>query len=131
MANLGTYIGDFNAVGTLISGRRLHATDLVWRLRTDEGGLFTDRTYGYNLQNLLNETIEPERLPAIANRIELECMKDERTKSASARLSLEAIGGTVAKQRLRVEVDIEGDEGPFKLVINVTSDDFTHELWEH
>lgn len=126
MANLGTDTGDFNTKGTLISGRRLHATDLAWRFRTPEGSLETDRFYGYDLAQHLNDTLEPERLPAIANRCELECLKDERTLSASVHLALEKIEGV--KMRLRMIVDISDAAGPFRFVVSVTSDDFTLEI---
>ncbi len=126
MAHLGTDLGDFDAVGSLLSGRALLALDISWRFRTPEGSLFTDRGYGYDLRQFLNESVTEAQLGAIAGRCELEALKDDRVTAARATLALEAIDGT--KRRLRLVLDLQDGDGPFKLVISVWSDGFTVEV---
>jgi len=126
MAHLGTDLGDFDAVGSLLSGRALLALDISWRFRTPEGSLFTDRGYGYDLRQFLNESVAEAQLGAIAGRCELEALKDDRVVAARATLELEAIDGT--KRRLRLVLDLQDGDGPFKLVISVWNDGFTVEV---
>lgn len=126
MANLGTDLGNFDAVGTTVSGRELLVLDLCWRLRTDEGSLWTDRSYGYRLAQHLNDTLDATRLPAIASRAASELLKDERVRAASVACSLETITGI--KQRLRAACTVTDADGPFRFVAAVTSDTFTLEL---
>lgn len=128
MANLGTDLGDLGAVETEITGSELLVTDLCWRLRTPEGTLFTDPSYGYDLAQHLNDALDAARLPAIATRIQLEFLKDDRVRQASAACSLETIDAT--KQTLRVTCDVTDAAGPFRFIVSVTSDSFTLEsLW--
>jgi len=129
MAYLGTDLGDFDAVGTLISGRELLAKDIAWRFLTPEGDLFTDRSYGYDLHQFLNEAVTEEQLGAIAGRCELEALKDDRVAAARAALALEMIDGTT--RRLRLVLDLQDGDGPFKLVISVWNDGFTVEVLTH
>ena len=128
MANLGTDLGDFGPVEVEITGRELLVADLCWRLRTPEGTLFTDRSYGYALAQYLNDSLDAARLPAIATRIQLEFLKDDRVRQANAACELEHIDAT--KRRLRVTCDVTDADGPFRFIVAVTSDSFTLEsLW--
>ncbi len=126
MANLGTDIGTFGALDVDISGRELLATDIAWRFVTDEASLFTDRKYGYNLRQFLNDVISPERLVAIQGRCAIEALKDDRVKKAIAQVALTNLDGT--KRKLSVTVNLEDGEGPFQFIVAVTSDKFTVDL---
>lgn len=126
MANLGTDIGTFGPLEVELTGRELLATDIAWRFVTDEGSLFTDRKYGYNLRQFLNEPISPERLVAIQGRCEIEALKDDRVRKVRADVALTNLDGT--KRKLSLALNLEDGEGPFKFIVAVTSDKFTVEL---
>lgn len=121
-ANLGTDLGDFAAVETLVTGRELLALDISWRFQTPEGSLFTDPGYGYDLAQHLSDTMGAHELPAIAARCELECTKDDRVRAARCTLTLEDLDGT--KRLLRLVTDLTDADGTFRFIISVTSDGF-------
>lgn len=109
-------ISDIDPAFTLVSGPTAVAQALARRLITPRGGLHYAGTYGYDLRQHLNGSLEPGDEFVIASAIEAQCAQDERVFSASATVAFESLTET-----LRVSIVAQLDEGPFELVLRVSA----------
>jgi phage baseplate assembly protein W len=119
MADFGVDIfsvDDLDGGFELVTGTKALGQAIARRLGTPRGGLFYDRTYGYDLRAFLNADLDDVDIFAIAAATEAECERDERVQRATATVSL-----NTSTQRLRVAVELETAVGPFKLVLDVSS----------
>jgi phage baseplate assembly protein W len=106
---------DIDATGALVSGVLAVAQAVARRLLTPRGSLLGDPNYGLDIRYFLGEGLGQAEVYALERAVAAEAEKDERVLSARATASLDAEG------TLTIEVDIESDEGPFGLVLNVGS----------
>lgn len=124
MADFGTDISavdDLDRDFTLVSGETTLAQALARRLQTPRGGLFYDPDYGYDVRELLLESLTAARISQAQAAISAECVKDERVVTATAAITFNA-----AEESLTIEVEIETADGTFDLVLSV--DNVTVEL---
>lgn len=99
-----------------VSGIRLLSEALVRRLTTPRGSVIDDPNYGFDLQSLLNDDLNPNSLGPITASIQNECLKDERVYAANAFVALVPNTGV-----LNVVLTITTASGPFKLVLAVSA----------
>lgn len=109
-------VEDLDPAFGLVSGNKAVAQALLRRFSTPRGGLFYDRTYGYDLRAFCNADLHAHELFAIAASVEAEAERDERVSSARADVTFDAPTG-----RLRVSLRVVGSEGPFALVLDVSA----------
>ncbi len=123
MTDFGTDIStypDLDPSFALISGQRAVAECVARMLQTPRGSLTYAPERGYDVRALLGESITDSRLAQIKRGIEQEAMRDERVGSASASLTY-----TFASQALTVSLALDTADGPFALVLGVTSASLT------
>jgi hypothetical protein len=103
---LGTDIallGDLNPVWGLVSGFTNLGYALARRLNAVLGSLFSDLGYGFDLNDLVNQSLLPSDIGRISQAISGQCLLDERVQTCRAALSLDnrtstlsiAISGTI------------------------------------
>lgn len=109
-------VDDLDPTFALVRGSTAVAQALARRFITARGGLHYDGTYGYDLRNHLNASLDAGDEFLIASAVEAQCEQDERVRSASARVTYVA-----ATETLRVAIVAEGDAGPFELVLGVSA----------
>jgi phage baseplate assembly protein W len=98
----------------LIGGLPNVGQALLHRLSTPRGSLPYDANYGYDVRELLNETMTPTRQAQAQVAIAGECRKDERVQACNVALNLT---GTT----LTLYINITTAAGPFRLVLAVTA----------
>lgn len=116
-SSLGTDIScidDFDAGMSLVSGTVMLGQALLRRLTTPAGGLWYDAEYGYDVRELVESSHDRASLARAEARIVAQCRLDERVDAVRARLAL-------VQDSLRLELDVECAEGPFRLVCDVTT----------
>lgn len=91
------------------------AEAIARRLITPRGGLFYDPSYGLDLRQYLGEALTDEVRYEIETLTAAECEKDERVLSATATL----IDGPPQARSLRVALELETADGPFRLILRV------------
>jgi hypothetical protein len=104
--------GDLDPGFGLVTSFALLGQDLLHRFQTDEGSLWYDTSYGYNLLVLLGEKVDAAMLFRAATRVAHEAEKDERVLRASAVVTYNA--GTFT-----VTVSVTTADGPFTYVLQV------------
>lgn len=109
-------VEDLDPAFELVTGPRAVAQAIARRLMTPRGGLFYAGSYGYDLRQHLNGTIEPGDEFVIAQAIEAQAEQDERVRGASVTVSHEGL-----TELLRVRIVLVLDEGPFDLVLGVSA----------
>lgn len=100
----------------LHSGPRLMADVLARRLTTRKGTLSFYPSYGIDLRDYLNESVDDAILFAIKSEVEAECEQDERVLEAEARVLYDS-----DNQALSVSVTGSSAEGPFSLILRITA----------
>ena len=110
------------------SGNRAVANSLIRRLQNRTGYLAAIAPgyapeAGFDLRALLNAGLSAAGLAAARSRIAQEALADERVLTAEVEATLDQ--GT-----LTVEIAMSSADGPFRLVIAVTSDEFTAAYFE-
>mgnify|MGYP006921332426 CR=1 FL=1 len=114
--NLGVDVNavdDLDPLFTPVSGRLAHAQAIARRLGTQRGTLAhigESSDYGYDLRELLNEDTGARATFEIASNVEREALKDERTQSARAIV-------TLVSGRMTVLLDLFDADGPFTLTL--------------
>lgn len=108
----------------VVGGRDGLLEALARRLSTRSGGLWYDRTYGYDLRRFIGSTVS-ERV--IARAVETECLKDERVQNVRAAATRTKTGGHSA-EALTIEVLVTDDRGTFSGTIVVGPDAETDDL---
>lgn len=103
----------------LAKGRANLANAIARRLATPSGWLAQafagDAEYGFDLRDKLNASWTQQQLAAVAGRVEEECRKDERVLAAEV-----AVSYSLAASALTVDIALDTNAGPFKLVLNVS-----------
>ena len=99
----------------LASGLTNLANALLCRLTTPLGTLDDHPGYGYDVRDLLLSDLSPAELDAARSAIEAQLEDDDRVLSAKATLALDISTGV-----LTMDLDIEGADGPFSLVLAVS-----------
>ncbi len=99
-----------------ISGPRAVAECCARMLETPRGSLVYAPNRGFDLRAALNESITTRVLDRLRSGIEQEAMKDERVLDATAQLTFIPSTST-----LRVVLTLTTADGPFRLVLAVTS----------
>jgi hypothetical protein len=99
-----------------MTGPRVVGEAVARRLSTPRGALRYSPSYGYDLRDLLNESVTQASLVAWQSAIQAECEQDERVLQASAALSYDS-----STMSLTITVGLLTADGPFKLVLLVTA----------
>lgn len=118
MADYGTSlscVSDFSREGRTVTGDMVVGEAIARRLMTPRGRLIGYPNYGYDLTAFVNADMSPRELAAMRAGIVGECLKDERVESVDVSSDL-AVDGT-----LTITIDVVGANGPFTLVLAVTS----------
>jgi hypothetical protein len=114
---------------SLVGGLKNLGYAIGRRFYTDEGFLFDsfegDADYGKNIIGRLNAGFTVAELAGMASQIEAQCRQDPRVKSAEAEVNQD----TLSTSALIVDVQLETAEGPFALVMKVTADTFTVDVF--
>jgi len=116
--DLGTDVAltdDLATVWGIASGKTNLAMAYYRRLTTPAGGLFYDRTYGYDVRELVNADLDEPTLSAARGGIKAQLMLDERTQSVDVDLTFSRTA-----KALKIAVFAETDAGPFTLVLRAT-----------
>jgi phage baseplate assembly protein W len=106
---------DLDETFSPISGRRAVAEAIARRLSTPRGALPFHPTYGLDLRQWLNARASDATAFALTANIEAECEADERVLRASAAVVFEP-----ATTSMRIAINLELADGPFKLVLGVS-----------
>lgn len=117
--SLGTdvfVLNDLPLRWTLVTERQNLGCALARRLSTPRGALDHDPNYGYDLRGSLNEGLTQTALSQLRGAISSECEKDERVLRCDADVVYIA-----ASSSLTVNLTITTNDGPFALVLQVTS----------
>lgn len=105
---------DIDPYFTTVSGWRGLGQSLARRLITPRGSLIDDDAYGYDLRSRLNDTFTPADLAQLGAIVRRELEADERVDYATAAV-------TFSQGALRVTAAVQTAEGPFRLVLAVSS----------
>lgn len=105
---------DLNPFLQLIGGLANLGQALVHRLSTPRGALPYDANYGYDIRDLLNETMTPAKQAQAQADVQGECRKDERVLSA-------AVAFQFINNALTLFINVLTSSGPFNLVLRVTA----------
>lgn len=101
----------------LQSGLPNLAEAVARRLMTPRGGLFYDPDYGLDLRQYLNEALTDEVRYEIETLVAAECEQDERILAANATV----VEGPPQARALRILIELETAEGPFRLLLGVNA----------
>lgn len=107
-------VQDMDAAGAEVSGRTCLAQAIARRLSTPRGRLIYDPNYGYDLTGEINDDVSPADIARITSNVNAECLKDERVVSTT-------VTATFANSTLVVTIVLTDGQGPFVLVLAVTS----------
>lgn len=114
---------------SLVGGLKNLGYAIGRRFYTDEGFLFDsfegDADYGKNIIGRLNSGFTVAELAGMASQIEAQCRQDPRIKSADVEVNQD----TLSTSALIVDVQLDTAEGPFALVMKVTADTFTVDVF--
>lgn len=80
---------DINPALTLTDDSSVVLEALAFRLQSDQGSLWYDSSYGFNINRLVKSPIvlSGEGIQKVKNRIETECKKDPRVQKAIVQVS--------------------------------------------
>ncbi len=110
-------IPDLDPAFALVSGRLALVQAIARRLTTRQGELAwigDDPVYGEDLRELLGEDATPRASFRAAQRIQAQCLADERVLSARAEV-------TITQGRLVATVQLTDADGPFRLTLAITA----------
>lgn len=120
----GTDISTFAGVGglvdidprfPLISGPRVPLEHVARRLMTMSGTLPGGQDGGFDLTTMAGKRMSAVTIKRAEARIAAEAARDQRVRSAEARIE------QVSQDRFRVRVSVRLVDGPFSLVLSVSS----------
>lgn len=106
---------DLDPLMVEVSGLALLGQAVYRRFITPRGSVIDDPNYGFDLQTLLNDDLDPQDVGQITASIQNECVKDERILSATASVVI------VPPGILNVTLNLTSALGPFKLVLAVSA----------
>jgi len=98
----------------MVSERTALVQAIVRRFQTARGSLVDDPDYGFDLTGWVGKGADTAQLFAWQQALQAEARKDQRVRSARARLSTTPSGG------LRFTLALETAEGPFSLTVEVS-----------
>lgn len=117
MADFGTdfdCVNDVDATGRMVTGNLLVAQAVARRWSTPAGGLIGDPNYGYDLNDRINEDMDPREIAAMNAELEAQALLDERVTTCT-------VSSTLAKDgTLTVIGDLEAGNGPFRMTVSVS-----------
>mgnify|MGYP003424112033 FL=1 len=105
---------DIDPYFSTVTGWRGLGQALARRLVTPRGSLIDDDAYGYDLRSRLNDTFTASDLAQLGAVVRRELEADERVESAMAAV-------TFARGTLTVRAAVQTADGPFRLVLAVSS----------
>ena len=106
---------DLDPLGGTVSGRRAVGQAIARRLVTPRGGLLDDESYGYDLRQLVGDSLGPGDLATAQAEIADQCRADERVDDA-------AVTVTQSGAAVRVEIILALEAvGPLRLVLSVSA----------
>jgi len=112
-------LDDFPTSFVLTSGRKNLAQALARRLMTPAGFLQRahggDADYGYDLRGMLNQAQTLDQIASIEAAVKGQVQLDERVNAVEVTATF-----TLATSTLSVDILVQDDEGPFRLVVSVT-----------
>ena len=97
----------------LVSGRAALVQAILRRFQTRRGTLVDDPDYGLDLTDWVGKRTDTAQLLAWQQALQAEARKDQRVRSARARL-------TTPSGVLRFTLALETAEGPFSLTVQVS-----------
>ncbi len=98
----------------LVSGRAALVQAILRRFQTRRGTLVDDPDYGLDLTDWVGKRTDTAQLLAWQQALQAEARKDQRVRSARARLT------TLPSGVLRFTLALETAEGPFSLTVQVS-----------
>lgn len=98
----------------LVSGRTTLVQAILRRFQTRRGTLVDDPDYGLDLTDWVGKRTDTAQLLAWQQALQAEARKDQRVRSARARLT------TLPSGVLRFTLALETSEGPFSLTVQVS-----------
>jgi phage baseplate assembly protein W len=109
---------DLDETFSPISGRKVVAEAVARWLSTPRGSMPFYPTRGIDLRQWLNARMTDSAAFALTSNVEAECEADERVLRATATVAFEP-----ATTSMRISIDLELADGPFKLVLWVSQAD--------
>lgn len=124
MADFGADIACLTDIGLrwgIARGKTCLGNRIVRRLSTPRGGLSEFAPgyapdYGYDVRALLGEGATRQTIAAGEAAIARECEKDEAVRRARTSLTFDS-----SEETLTIEINLDTEDGPFRLVLEVTS----------
>ncbi len=119
MADFGTDISafpDLDPSFALVTGTEAYLQAIARRYVTPRGALWAHPTYGEDVRDWLLESLTTASMVDLKRVLEEQAEMDERTISARAVVSYDS-----AAERITFSVELETAEGPFVLVMGVSS----------
>lgn len=116
--NYGTDLScvtDLAPDGRTETGVRLVGEAIARRWMTPRGRLMGDPNYGYDLTQFVNADMSPRDIALLQAGAEAEALKDERVDACDVTATLGA------DSVLTITATVETGEGPFDLVVSVSS----------
>lgn len=108
-------VDDISPTGRTVTGSRRVAEALARRLSTSRGDLFgftpDEASYGINLVDMLQATLDQRDVARLRAAVQAECLKDPRVDTAHVTMTFEA-------GRMVVTIRAYGDFGRATLVAN-------------
>lgn len=108
-------VNDFSPDAKMVSGFRVVGEAIARRWTTPRGRLIGYPNYGFDLTEYVNADVTARDLAGLRAQAAAEALKDERVESCSITTSLATDGV------LTVTAEIGTSQGPFLLVVSVTS----------
>jgi hypothetical protein len=118
--NFGTDLSCTTDLTTLmneVGGIQIVSEAIYRRLTTPRGANIWDPNYGFDLQTLLNDDVNPGDLPPLQQSIQQECLKDQRIIACQCQLQLLPLPSGV----LIITLTLTTGLGPFSLVLSVSN----------
>lgn len=112
--DVSTFTPGLDPTFTLISGSQVLRENLARRLQTPRGSIPFAEDYGTDVNLWLSEGMLEDDLDELKMAVEQECLKDERVLDAKAAIEFNA-----QTQELRLDVAVDTEQGPFRLVVSV------------
>lgn len=109
---------DARADGGTVSGRALLAQVALIRLSTPRGSCLECPDDGICLTDWLSRAMDAGEVASLAAVVESELLKDERFVAARAVVDASSLR---TAGELRVELELDGGEGPFRLTVSASA----------
>ncbi len=111
-------VEDLDEMGAEVAGTKVLQQALARRLMTPRGRLIDDESYGIDIREYLSDHLDATTLVRVQAAVRAECLKDPRVLTANIKAT---VTGALSAQTMELIVDGESVEGPYALVLAVTS----------